>query len=119
LFGDLDLVFRVSKSTKFIREGADIFTEATLSIPQVVLGDTINVETVQGKVSLKVPAGTQPGSLIRIKGKGVANLSRGSTGDHYVRVRLEIPQTLSSQEQSLYEQLASLNTSKGKKKGWF
>lgn len=118
-FGELDLVFRVAKSTKFIREGADIFTEATLGIPQVVLGDTINVETVNGKVSLKVPAGTQSGSLIRIKGKGVPNLSRGGVGDHYVRIRLEIPQTLNAEEKRLYEALAALKSSKGKKTGWF
>lgn len=119
-FGDIDLVFRVARSTKFIREGADIFTEITLGVPQLVLGDTIQVETVQGKVSLKVPAGTQPGSLIRVKGRGVTNLSRGGMGDHYVRVRLEIPQSLTSEERGLYEQLASLKSAKGsKKKGWF
>jgi DnaJ-class molecular chaperone len=119
-FGEMDIVFRVQKSTKFIREGADIFTEAKLGIPQVVLGDTISVETVQGKVSIKVPSGTQPGSLIRIKGKGVANLSRGGMGDHYVRVRLEVPADVSGEEKKLYEQLAALKSAKGKKKvGWF
>lgn len=119
-FGEMDLVFRVARSTKFIREGADIFTEATLEIPQLVLGDTIAIETVSGKVNIKVPPGTQPGSLIRIKGKGAPNLSRGGVGDHYVRVRLEIPQTLSGEEKSLYEQLAVLKSAKGsKKKGWF
>lgn len=119
-FGDNDFIFRVGRSTKFIREGADIFTEATLGIPQVVLGDTISVETVQGKVSIKVPAGTQAGSLIRIKGKGVPNLSRGGIGDHYVRVRLEIPSSVSGEEKRLYEELAALKSAKGsKKKGWF
>ncbi len=119
-FGDMDLVFRVARSTKFIREGADIFTEVTLGIPQLVLGDTISIETVSGKVSIKVPSGTQPGSLIRIKGKGVSNLSRGGVGDHYVRVKLEIPQSLSGEEKRLYEQLAGLKSAKSnKKKGWF
>lgn len=119
-FGDIDLVFRVSRSTKFIREGADIFTEVNMGIPEVVLGTTIQVETVQGKVNLKVPEGTQPGALIRIKGKGVTNLSRGGVGDHYVRVRLEIPQKVAGTERELYTQLASLSDTKGsKKKSWF
>lgn len=119
-FGEMDLVFRVARSAKFMREGADIFTEATLGIPQLVLGDTISIETVSGKVSIKVPPGTQPGSLIRIKGKGVPNLSRGGVGDHYLRVKLEIPDSVSGEEKRLYEQLADLQSkAKTKKKGWF
>lgn len=114
-FDEIDIVFRVSKSDKFLREGADIFTDKTLAIPQIVLGDTIDVETVSGLVKVKVPAATQPGSLIRIKGKGVPNM-RGGHGDHYVRVRLDVPKSLSSEEKKLYEQLAAL---KNKKKGWF
>lgn len=115
-FNEIDIVFRVSKSDKFLREGADIFTDATLSIPQIVLGDTIEVATVSGTVKVKVPPATQPGSLIRIKGKGAANL-RGGFGDHYVRVRLDMPKTLSAEEKTLYEQLNTLRNSR--KKGWF
>jgi molecular chaperone DnaJ len=115
-FDDIDIVFRVAKSDKFLREGADVFTDATLSIPQVVLGDAIEITTVSGPVKVKVPSGTQPGSLIRIKGKGIADL-RGGMGDHYVRVRLDIPKTLTNEEKKLYEQLATLKNSK--KKGWF
>lgn len=115
-FNEIDIIFRVGRSDKFLREGADIFTDATLSIPQVVLGDTIEVETVTGAVKVKVPPATQPGSLIRIKGKGTANL-RGGFGDHYVRVRLHMPKALSAQEEKLYEELLMLG--KSKKKGWF
>jgi DnaJ-class molecular chaperone len=103
-----------------MREGADIFTETTLKIPQLVLKDTISIETVSEKISIKVPAGTQPGSLIKIKGKGVSNLSRGGVGDHYLRVKLEIPDAVSGEEKRLYEQLADLQSkAKTKKKGWF
>lgn len=113
-FGEIDIVFKVGRHPEFIREGSDIFTEIILSIPQVVLGDTIEVKTVQGRVSLKVPTGTQPGSLIRIKEKGVLDLN-GKYGDHYVRVRVEIPKHLTAKEKELYEQLAGGR----KKKGWF
>jgi|CXWK01.1.fsa_nt_gi DnaJ-class molecular chaperone len=114
-FDDLDIVFKVGKSDKFLREGSDIFTDIALAIPQIVLGGTMDVQTVSGTVKVKVPPSTQPGSLIRIKGKGVNNM-RGGFGDHYVRVRLDMPKTLSSEEKKLYEQLNSLRT---KKKGWF
>lgn len=115
-FNEIDIVFKVSKSDEFLREGADIFTDITLSIPQIVLGDTIEVKTVNGQVKVKVPASTQPGSLIRIKAKGAPNL-RGGFGDHYVRVRLEMPKTISDEEKRLYEQLATIG--KSRKKGWF
>lgn len=114
-FGEIDLVFRVASHPKFHREGPDIFTDATLSIPQLVLGDTIDIETVTGAFKVKIPPSTQPGSLVRIKGKGVANM-RGGMGDHYVRVKLELPKTLSSEEKNLYQQLLNL---KNKKKSWF
>lgn len=114
-FGDIDIVFRVRRHPDFHREGDDIFTDVKFSIPQIVLGDIIEVKTIDGKVKLKVPAGTEPGSLIRIKDRGVVNL-QGRRGDHFVRVRLEVPKHLGAEEKKLYEELANL---KGKKKGWF
>lgn len=114
-FGDVDIIFRVRRSSEFVRDGSDIFTEASLSIPQVVLGDVIDVKTIDGLVKLKVPAGAEPGSLIRVKGKGVPTL-RGGRGDHYVRVKLSVPKHLTNQEKQLYQQLADVSQ---KKKGWF
>lgn len=115
-FADIDIVFRVRSHPEFHREGSDIFTEEKLTIPQVVLGDIIEVKTVEGKVNLKVPPGAEPGSLIRIKGKGIINI-HGKRGDHFVRVRLEVPKHLSAEEKRLYEQLSKLKQKK--KKGWF
>jgi molecular chaperone DnaJ len=115
-FGDVDIIFRVRPSREFIREGADIFSEVELTVPQVVLGDIIEVKTVHGKVKLKVPPGTQPGSLIRIKDKGVLTL-RGSAGDHYVRAKVGIPKNPSKDEKEYYQKLKNLAS--GKKKNWF
>lgn len=115
-FNDLDIVFNVGRSSKFLREGADIFSEITVSIPQLVLGDLFEVETVSGKVKVKVPPGTQPGSLVRLKGKGLPKLSSTGHGDHFVRVNLEVPQNPSKKEKELYEELYKLSS---KKKGWF
>src|SRR3989338_139598 len=114
-FGDMDIAFNVGRSSEFLREGADIFSEIKVSIPQLVLGDVFEVLTVTGKVKVKVPPGTQPGSLVKLKGKGVPRLN-GGQGDHYVRVNLDVPQHPSKQEKQLYEELYNLGS---KKKGWF
>lgn len=114
-FGEIEIAFRVSRHPEFLREGPDIFSEVSLTIPQIVLGDVVEIATVWGKVRLKIPAGAEVGSLIRIKGKGVPNL-RGGGGDHYVRIKLEIPKRLSAEERQLYEELAAV---KAKRKGWF
>ncbi len=115
-FEEIDIVFNVSRNPEFLREGADIFSEITVTIPQLVLGDVFEVETVQGRVKVKVPHGTQPGSLVKLKGKGVTKLGGAGQGDHYVRVNLEVPKNPSKQEKQLYEELYNLQ---GKKKSWF
>jgi molecular chaperone DnaJ len=116
-FEGVDIIFRVNRNPEFLREGTDIFSEVTLTIPQIVLGDAVDVKTIWGEVKLKIPAGAQPGSLIRIKGKGVPYVRNSSSkGDHYVRIKLEVPQKLSSEEKKLYEELNKLKT---KKKSWF
>lgn len=115
-FGEVDIVFRTRRHPEFLREGADIFSEVSLSLPQLVLGDVIAVKTVEGTVNLRVPGGTEPGTLIRIKGKGVPNLRGSGKGDHYVRVKVLMPKKLSVEEKSLYQQLYNLSP---KKKSWF
>ncbi|MBI3485882.1 J domain-containing protein [Candidatus Daviesbacteria bacterium] len=115
-FGDVDIVFRVRNHHEFVRDGSDIFSEKVLTVPQLVLGDTIEVNTIDGRVNLKVPAGAEPGSLVRIKGKGVFNL-RGGRGDHYVRVKLQVPKHISGKEKELYQQLSDISSQK--KKSWF
>jgi molecular chaperone DnaJ len=115
-FGEIDLVFRVNRHPDFIREGADIFSEINVSIPQLVLGDVFEVKTVHGKVKVKVPPGTQPGSLVRLKSKGMPRLGSTGHGDHFVRVNLNIPQNPSKEEKKLYEELYNIGK---KKKSWF
>lgn len=122
-FGEMDIVFNVSRHPQFLREGSDIFSEITINIPQLVLGDVFEVNTVQGTVKVKVPPGTQPGSLVKLKGKGMPRLGSSGYGDHYVRVNLEVPKNPSKQEKELYEELYNLSSlpgsGAGRKKGWF
>lgn len=104
-FEGIDIVFRVKRSGEFLREGSDIFSEITITIPEVVLGTVAEVNTVWGRVKLKIPGGTAPGSLVRIKGKGAPILKGGKKGDHYVRVKVDVPKKLSAEERKLYERL--------------
>lgn len=115
-FGDVDIVFSVSRHPEFLREGADVFSDIKVTVPQLVLGDIFEVNTVNGKVKVRVPPGTQPGSLVKLKDKGIPRLGSSGHGDHFVRVNLEVPKTLSRDEKKLYEDLKNLSS---RKKGWF
>lgn len=115
-FGEVEISFRVNRHPEFLREGADIFSDLGLNIPQAVLGDTVEVKTVWGSVKLRVPASTQAGSLVRIKGKGMPRINSSAKGDHFVRINLEVPKKPSNEEKDLYEKLLKLKSSK---KGWF
>ncbi len=114
-FDEFDIVLEVESHPKFHREGYDIVTVESISMTMAALGGTIEVETVEGKVKLKVPAGTQPNAIIRIKGKGVPHIKGNGKGDHFVKVNVEIPKKVSGKQKELLEQLDS----ELKKKKWF
>lgn len=103
--GDLLVHIRVQPDPRFVREGDDIRTEVSVNIPDTVLGTTMNVPTVQGDVALKIPAGTQPGTVLRMKGRGMPVLNTSRHGDHYVTVSVIVPGKLSREERRLYEEL--------------
>lgn len=114
-FSDFDIVLSVSPSNKFHREGYDIVTDLKIAMVFAALGGVEEVETISGKVKLKIPQGTQHGTLIRIKGKGIKHVNSTQHGDHYVRVQLDIPTKLSSKQKELLEEFAE----ESKKKHWF
>lgn len=114
-FNDFDIIISVAPSSKFRREGYDIVTELKVPMSEAALGGVEDVETIDGKVKLKVPQGTQPGTLIRIKGKGVKHVNGSSRGDHYVRVAVEVPNKLSSRQKELLEEFEK----ESKKHRWF
>jgi molecular chaperone DnaJ len=103
--GDLFLRVKVSPSKKFVRVGYDIQTKETISVKQAILGDKIEVETVDGKLTLKIPEGTQSGTVFRLKDKGVPVLNSRSRGDHLVEVTVKIPKGLSKKEQKIFEEI--------------
>ncbi len=114
-FDDFDLVVNVSPHPKFRREGADVISELEVPFTQAIIGGIAPVDTVEGQVRLKIPEGTQPGAVIRIKGKGVVHIGGKSKGDHYVRVKITIPKKLKGQQKQLIEEFEK----EGKKSGWF
>ena len=113
-FDDYDVVIDVTTDKRFKREGYDIVSEQEITFPQAVLGDTIEVETVQDRVKIKVPAGTQPETVIRLRGKGVKMIRGSGHGDHYVRIKIVIPKNLSAHQRELLREFDS-----SKKSGWF
>ena len=104
--GDLYVELLIDPHGLFERRGDDIYSKESIEIATAVLGDVISVETVHGSVKLKIPAGTQSGTIFRIKRKGMPVVGHPSrVGDHYVQVDVKIPQKISRQERELWEKL--------------
>ncbi len=107
--GDLFIELEVEPHEKFERREFDIYTVEDIDVYTAVLGDTISVDTIDGKVNLKIPNGTQSGTVFRIKEKGSAILGRdGQRGDAYVKVNIDIPKKLSKKERKLWEDLKKI-----------
>lgn len=118
--GDLYIVIDVKPHKMFTRNGADLYLDFPISFEQAALGDEIIVPTLEGKVSYKIPAGTQPNTVFRLKGKGIKNLRTGKNGDMYVEVQLEVPTKLNAKQKDLISQLGkSLDPECYKKKSGF
>jgi len=101
--GDLYVHIRVQTDPDFIRDGDDVRTEINLPVVDAILGTQISIKTVHGDVTLKIPPGTQPSQIFRLKGKGLPVLSSSRTGDHFVIINIDIPTKLSRKERSLIE----------------
>jgi len=103
--GDLYIYLQVTPSPKFKREGDNLFTTVPISITQAILGDKIDVKTVEGEVKLKIPSGTKSGKQFIIRGKGMPKLGGHSTGNLYVEVDISIPSKLTRDQKKLLEGL--------------
>jgi molecular chaperone DnaJ len=90
----------------FRRKNDDILLDLNINIAQAALGSEIKVPTIEGESKLVIPAGTQPGKVFRLKGKGAPNVRGGGRGDQLIMVNVEVPTKLSSEQQQLFEQLA-------------
>ena len=108
--GDLYIVISVKPHKMFKRNGSDLYLDIPISFDQAALGAEIVVPTLEGKVSYKVPAGTQPGTTFRLKGKGVRNPRNDRMGDLYVKVNLEVPTKLNHKQKKAIEEMGKAVT---------
>jgi molecular chaperone DnaJ len=106
--GDLYVFLGVKHHEIFAREGDDLVCEIPVSFVQAALGAEIEVPTLEGRATIRIPAGTQPGTLLRLKGRGVKNLQGYGQGDLRVRVQVEVPAHLNSSQKAKLAEFAAL-----------
>ncbi len=116
--GDLYIEIEVRPHEKFEREGKNILLEIPISAVDATLGTTVDVPTIHGEVTMKIPAGTQEGTILRLKEKGVEDLRGGKPGDQLCSVHIQIDKKLSARERELYQQLQELQKQNTKDNIW-
>lgn len=104
--GNLYLVIQVSPHQYFRRRGNDILLDLDINVAQATLGADVQVPTVDGQATLRIPAGTQPGKVLQMRNKGVPYLREDVRGDQLVIINVEIPKRLSAEQRKLFETLA-------------
>lgn len=106
--GDLFVVIHVAEHERFERQGANLYSAVPITFAQAALGAEVKVQTLDGEEELKIPAGTQTGTVFRIKSQGMPTLGGRGRGDLFVAVTLITPKTLSKEQRKLLEQLAEI-----------
>ncbi|HYG21345.1 MAG TPA: molecular chaperone DnaJ [Verrucomicrobiae bacterium] len=106
--GDLYVVLHVKPHEMFQRDGDDLLCEVPVSFVQAALGAEVQVPTLTGKTEIRVPAGTQPGTMFRLKGKGVKNVQGYGHGDLHVRINVEVPTHLNAEQKAKLQEFAEL-----------
>ena len=107
--GDLYVTIQVGEHPLFERQNNEVICELPISFPQAALGADIEAPTLEGKIKMKVPAGTQSGSIFRLRGKGIVDLRGRGRGDQLVRIVVETPTDLGARQKELLEEFARLN----------
>jgi len=106
--GDLYVTLSVKPHNLFHRDGSDILYELSINFAQAALGDEVRVPSLDGKVDLKIPPGTQNGKTFRFKGKGVSHVDGKGRGDLLVKASIITPQHLDKNQRHLFEELAKI-----------
>jgi molecular chaperone DnaJ len=103
--GDLYVLVRVAEDERFVRDGNDLVTVVDVPAPAAALGTTVSVPTLDGDQEIDVPAGTQPGTVVTLRGKGMPSIGRRGRGDQQVVLNVVIPRKLSRRQRELLEEL--------------
>ena len=104
--GDLHVRIRIQPHPLFSRDGSDVRVTIPVSFPQAVLGTQVDVPTLEGRVKMKIPPGTQSGKMFRLRGKGIETLGGAAKGDQMVTIVVEVPEQISKKQRRLIEELA-------------
>ncbi len=110
--GDLIVIVRTEDDPRFERRGEHLYRVEMISVADAVLGTRLDIPTLTGEVEMKVPAGTQPGTVLRIPNEGLPSFRSGRRGDIYIRIQVEIPKKPSSEEKELYGKLKDIGGAK-------
>jgi molecular chaperone DnaJ len=102
-------VIRVQEHPLFRREENDVICDMPISFPHAALGTDLEVPTLEGKMRMRIPPGTQSGAVFKLKGRGVADLHGYGRGDHLVRVVIETPRKLTARQRELLEEFARMS----------
>lgn len=106
--GDLYIVIRVREHDRFERQGDDLYSVAPITFSQAALGAELTVKTLDGEEKIKIPAGTQTGTVFRVRGRGMPRLGGRGQGDLFVAVNVVTPKSLTKEQRKLMEQLAAI-----------
>ena len=119
--GDLNVAVSVKPHDLFTRKGVDIYCEVPITYAQAVLGATITVPTIDGKVKYTVPEGTQSGTVFRLRNKGIPYVNGRGRGDQYVKVNIEVPRNLNAKQKDALKKFEELSSEKNyeKRKSFF
>jgi DnaJ-class molecular chaperone len=113
--GDLHLIVKSIDDPTYKRKGDDLYVDLPVSIYDLLLGGEVSVPTLGGQVSMTIPEGTQNNRLLRLSAKGMPHVKGGGSGDEYVRLIGQLPQSLSDKEKKLFKELASIRKGNGKR----
>ncbi len=102
------MIIRVAEHPRFRRDGLDVHSDQTVTFTQAALGTILDLATIDGEVKMRMPEGTQPGRVFRIRGRGIPQASgkNAPRGDHLVHIHVEVPTELTARQRELIEELA-------------
>ncbi len=106
--GDLHINIRIAEHGRFRRDGLDVHSDHTITFTQAALGAVLDLPTIDGDVKMRIPEGTQPGRVFRVRGRGIPQQSgkNAPRGDHMVHIQVEVPTELTAKQRELIEELA-------------